>query len=329
MKWWFKPVLGAIVLAELAGVIVTGVMIYRQREKFKNVLGVTTIVPVDKRNLVFSPSDQLEYFYEPTPNSVIPGHADWLSYTATYTINADSLNDRYDYAVQKPPNVFRIITLGDSFTYGQWVNTADNWSEKLEDLLNTTCQGPLKFEVINLGVWGYDVQYIAHRYEIRGAKYNPDLIIWLESGSGFDRTRELMQSYVNKYDRELTPKDLADYRTKGDYYPQWTLALQDVKKDYGADAISGMIYSWWQDFFRIRGTTPVLITSFPDPPSVAKLMKWTKGQRDVTVSTISDPRYNDRVVSDGHPNVKGHKVIAQDTLSDLEKAKLIPCNNGQ
>jgi lysophospholipase L1-like esterase len=99
---------------------------------------------------------------------------------AKYTINKDTLNERYDYSVKKQPGVFRIMTIGDSFTYGLYTNTDRNWTELLEDKLNADlrCQKSRKVEVINLAVNGYDITYTVERFLKRGIKYNPDLVIW-------------------------------------------------------------------------------------------------------------------------------------------------------
>ena len=58
--------------------------------------------------------------------------------------------------IKKNKDTFRIITLGDSFTFGMYINTKDNWTELLEDKLNSDmgCKNISMFEVINLGVGG-------------------------------------------------------------------------------------------------------------------------------------------------------------------------------
>jgi hypothetical protein len=141
---------------------------------------------IDKENVILQEEPDFKYYWKFESNTEIIDKPEWLPYKVKYTINADGLNERFDYSIEKPDNTFRILTLGDSFTFGLFVDTKDNWTELLEDKLNNelrnTCNYK-KFEVINLGLSGFDIAYISKRYEDIGAKYKPDLIIFFESGS--------------------------------------------------------------------------------------------------------------------------------------------------
>jgi len=113
------------------------------------------------------------------PNKISTESAYFLKKPVEYSINKDGLNSLKDYEVNKPHQTFRIITIGDSFTFGQYVNTNQNWPTQLEKKLNSKkiCKNIDKFEVINFGVAGFDYQYEVKRYQEKGQKYNPDLII--------------------------------------------------------------------------------------------------------------------------------------------------------
>ena len=121
---------------------------------------------IDRKNLDMTASSGLKHFYEPVPNSIDKTNS-WSLNQGINTINNDALNERFNYAVDKSKGTYRIITLGDSYTYGLYIDTKDNWTEKLEDMLNTElkCNNINKFEVINLAVYGYDFQYNLERYK--------------------------------------------------------------------------------------------------------------------------------------------------------------------
>jgi len=121
---------------------------------------------------------KLKNLYEPEANTI----QEEINkvYKVKYTINKDTLNERFNYSIKKGEEVYRIMTLGNGFTFGQYVDTNKNWTELLEDKLNKKikCANIKKFEVINLGVYNYDIGEAVERYKERGEKYNPDLIIW-------------------------------------------------------------------------------------------------------------------------------------------------------
>lgn len=169
-----------------------------------------SINPINPNSIERSPTQELRYFYEPKANTTDTVKREWLDYEPTYTINSDSLNERFEYAISKDNGVYRIITMGDSFTYGLNVSTKENWTELLEDELNRKCTNSKikKFEVINLGVSGYDTEYELYRYIKRGKKYNPDVILWMLRD--FELSKEYMTPLVERHLQEFK-KDKGEY----------------------------------------------------------------------------------------------------------------------
>lgn len=197
--------------------------------KNTNILG-TSVTVINSQSLLRSPSSELKHFYEIKANHIEEQHADWLWYTPIHTINKDSLNERYDYKIKKEKGTFRIIALGDSFTDGSWVHTKDNWTEQLEDYLNQNkvCDTIQKYEVINLGVQGYDLAYETERYVKRGVKYDPDLIVL--PIVDFLRVTEHRLKNENKI--KLTENQIKEYQKEGNFYPESFLLDSQLSVDY-------------------------------------------------------------------------------------------------
>jgi hypothetical protein len=89
-----------------------------------------------------------------------------------------SLRD-YDYPVEKPPNTYRIIGLGDSFAWGWGV--ADNRRttfKYLECWLNETGDGK-SYEVINCAQPAKTVNYYESFVKEYGEKFQPDMFLIL------------------------------------------------------------------------------------------------------------------------------------------------------
>jgi acetyltransferase AlgX (SGNH hydrolase-like protein) len=91
-------------------------------------------------------------------------------YHTTVQYNAHGVRGP-DRPYSKPPDVPRIVVLGDSFVDAYTVQIQDQFTEVLEASL-----GP-RFEVINLGVTGYSTDQELLLLEEEGWKYQPDLVV--------------------------------------------------------------------------------------------------------------------------------------------------------
>lgn len=101
--------------------------------------------------------------------------------TGTLRTNALGMRDR-EYPAEKPPGSFRILALGDSVTFGVQVPVADTWENQLERALGSRGPPGESFEVLNLGVPGYNTEQSWLRYQRRGAQLGADLVL-LQWGS--------------------------------------------------------------------------------------------------------------------------------------------------
>jgi hypothetical protein len=92
-------------------------------------------------------------------------------------INSQGLRD-YEYPLEKPPGVYRIMLLGDSTTLGWGVPLNETAAKILERELNTQrVPGYQRFEVINAGVGNYDTVQEVTYYETQGRAFHPDLVV--------------------------------------------------------------------------------------------------------------------------------------------------------
>ncbi len=315
----------------IVSIIVFSIPAFIILNKYKN--PPQSIAVINNNDIVSSPSANLKYFYEPKPNtkqgSNMPGMV------STQTINSDSLNERFEYTTAKPENTFRIITLGDSFTFGQYVDTKDNWPEKLEDMLNLNlkCKNIKKFEVINLGVYGYDAQYEVERFKKRGEKYNPDLVIWYFT--------DLLR--YNERIRDNYTKSVSAFKDSNPNASQTTISQKGIElfKEGANNSINELGKTAILNFqrnqieqFRQYYKGKVLIAAYSWLDSEARSLL-------INAATENNFSYVDRmrvikkmggdfsyaeVNPNGHPNPKGHKIIAEDLFKYLEENKLIPCS---
>jgi len=293
---------------------------------------IYSIEPINKENIVFSPNGNLRYFYEPKANSTEKIFGP-LNGVDTNTFNLDTLNEKEDYVILKPKDTYRIITLGDSFTYGAFVSNQANWPKKLEYLLNSsyTCSNFRKIEVINLGVYGYDLQYEIERFKKRGIKYSPDLIVWFLKDNNIDRVNELMIPTHDQMVNKLTTDTRFIKKNINTEPPlAWEKTVEEISKNYGRAGILSIQKKILNDFNNYY-QGKLFIFTFPTTKEGNKnLIKDFALLRNNTyyfdqITNIYSNR-DKYVLNDGHPNEGGYKVIAEDLFKYLTEKKIIPCN---
>ena len=101
---------------------------------------------------------------------------DTCYYRVRVRTNSEGLRTPASYRRPKPVDVYRILLLGDSQTFGQGVAYEDTFGQLLaRELARTTP----KIEVVNTGVDGYNTAQEAAHLAAYGMSYQPDCIIIL------------------------------------------------------------------------------------------------------------------------------------------------------
>lgn len=264
---------------------------------------------------VVNAESKIHGFYEPTPLHTEIQFSEWYHPKVRYTINADTLNDRFDYDVQKNSRVFRIATLGDSFTFGMYVNTQENYSERLEDMMRALpyC-GSLRGEVINLGVPGYDIEFSKERYMVRGQKYNPDLLILFIVYNDFTE-----RSSMSFSEEPSIINDLISEGYSGDkLLKQASIRMtESMHRLYGSEkSIGDFQERSLQELLDGIGETPIMlvIDSHVDLKRQKNIVALAASRSNVQVLKLgSFPTFPDT-----HPNVMGHIHIAKRLYTFIE-----------
>lgn len=295
------------------------------------VLGVS-ISPVDKNSILISPDQNLSHFYEHKPNTTF----EFKSYGFEGNfgkghINSDGLNEVVEYSVEKDKSTFRIIALGDSFTFGWFVNTSENYPEQLEKKLNSlNCKETRKFEVLNLGVGAYDIEYAAHRFEKRGKKYNPDLVLWLVKNDDFSEIADyLFANGAKEYEKIVREGRLEYYHNLGvKNNPGWYEARQELKEKMSLREMTSYQIQKLYSFNKLYDKKLVLFTPYRILPEATENLAQFSRDRPQTWFDDSLPALhkNEEVFPDGHPTVKGYTKIANHLYDYLIKNRIIPCS---
>lgn len=108
------------------------------------------------------------------------GH--WLepgqqSFTHDKVVRTNSVGIRdSEYTSWPHSNVYRILALGDSQTFGNGLDLADTWPKQLETMLNGSGER-VKFEVLNCGLPASDTWQHEIIFNRMLANYHPDAVV--------------------------------------------------------------------------------------------------------------------------------------------------------
>jgi len=92
---------------------------------------------------------------------------------ASVAINSFGCRDR-EHAIERTPGVVRIVGIGDSLTFGQGVEAEQTYLARLEAELTAR---HLPVEIINCGVFGYNVNEETERFSETAGLLKPDIMI--------------------------------------------------------------------------------------------------------------------------------------------------------
>lgn len=279
------------------------------------VKSATSTIP--KENIVI-PVSELQYYYDLKPDSVQTwSNSQLADITTHYSINHDGLNELRMYPASKPANTFRILTLGDSNAFGLYVPITNNFSEQLEKQFQVarSCRADQTFDVINLGVPGYDLRYTVERFKQKGLKYEPDLVIWEISSEDFNEILEYMRAIIIDLDKKgqsSTSRIKAQEQLKLKISETERLSYQKDVLNLFTKLYSGplLILSW--SHFSAKETD--FLTEFI-------------GQRPRTYFLSLEQNITDevRIKHDSHLNTEGHSLVAKKLFSYLTDEPLTLC----
>jgi lysophospholipase L1-like esterase len=141
--------------------------------------------------VVYQPDPKM--FWKPVPNQ--------RAYTKfgrkLVTINSKGTRGK-DFDKSKPKNVYRIICLGDSRTFGWGLSESETYSGLLNERLQEFVGNKVKIEVINAGVnaWSYAQMYVYLR-DI-AIHYEPDMVLLADANLWSQFSEESSQDFRKK-----------------------------------------------------------------------------------------------------------------------------------
>ena len=153
-------------------------------------------------NLIIYESDE-NLYWKPVPNQKR------VTKVGQYPIQVNSQGTRgREFQIEKPDNVIRILSVGDSRTFGWGLQEADTYNGRLEKLLAQRLPDGMEVEVINAGVnaWSY-AQIFVYLRDI-GLNYNPDVVLVAGANAWTQFSEGNSQQFIDDFRRRVWLKNI-------------------------------------------------------------------------------------------------------------------------
>jgi lysophospholipase L1-like esterase len=113
-----------------------------------------------------------------------------------------------EFAAEKPAGTFRILSFGDSRTFGWGLSQAETYSEEFGRLWQARLGNTKKVEVINAGVnaWSYPQMLVCYRDF--AAAWKPDLVILAEANLWTQFSEQNDAAFVKQFMSRVRLKNL-------------------------------------------------------------------------------------------------------------------------
>lgn len=230
--------------------------------------------------------------------------------------NSIGLRER-EIPFEKRPGEFRIVCIGDSWTWGAFVTASHRWSNRLEALLNKALPDR-HITVVNAGMAGHTYLQGYLTLVSMGMQYHPDLVIvgWLHDVDGVNPA--------------LDDEDVALLRKILDR----TVAYNIVRSYAGGAASDTSAHNVYRqriiDWLDRKHIPALLIPTLSEPsypalPNVVPPSEWSPAHPVCGLNMnpahfiiknqlmVGPPNYSHRT----HPSPDGHAHIAEDLAKFL------------
>ena len=113
-----------------------------------------------------------------------------------------------EFAVPKPPGTIRILSLGDSKTFGWGMSETETYAHRLEELLQRNAPSGTRIEVINAGVNAWSYPQIKLFLQEHGLAWKPDFVLLADANLWTQFSEDSDPAFVDKMLSRVRLKNL-------------------------------------------------------------------------------------------------------------------------
>jgi lysophospholipase L1-like esterase len=216
----------------------------------------------------------------------------------------------------KPKGVIRIVTLGDSYTYGQGVKYNETFSYYLEKILIKKTKK--RIEVLNFGVPGYNIDESLKNFYYFASKWKPDIVLF------FIFSDDLSSPLCS-----FTKKKITAYLLRNWYLFRLIYILfrpNIIQKTNDEKLNEKVLYSKLKKLANLtrKKTTKLVIIILENPLSNKEKNALKKIMEKLKISHLDGQKWNiKKIKGEGHFKPSGNYQVALYVAEYLLKIKLL------
>jgi lysophospholipase L1-like esterase len=209
--------------------------------------------PPEKQNVFLcQPAADPDMTFMLVPNS------NFVTFGVPFTTNEWGFRDRPTQP--KTANMFRILCIGDSVTYGTGVSNEDTFPHALQSMMLQRAGALLDVDVINGGVSAYNTRNVRGLLETVIDTMAPDVVVYTFVENDLD---DSLSSGPGGWLMECDPQKPPDSAfIKGSFAPAWVMRWEASRKEKGSSAIGQLFSQWFRDVPDV--VPPLIVGNHPE-----------------------------------------------------------------
>lgn len=230
----------------------------------------------------------------------------------------------YEYEKEKTDNTFRICVIGDSITFGWWECLEHTYPKVLERLLRERCSGDFVYEVLNMGIGGYNAEQEMELIRTQALLFNPDLLV--------------IGYCINDNAIGMDAGLWRHFSSSGSVLWDWvSLRMKQIKEAFSFKSLLHRAYEKIAEIAHENNLPVIVVFFYPrDADSIIEYPAILGIQKAKRISEhlgfgIVDLRNifkaykpEDVMVDDIHPSVLGHRIAAEALFNYLVRSSRLP-----
>lgn len=187
---------------------------------------------------------------------------------------------RDDPVKPKTPDIFRILIVGDSVTFGTGVTNEETFPNVLEKMLASRVRPGQSVDVINAGISAYNIRNIRGQMQEFIPRIQPNLVIYVFVENDLD---DSVSPGSNNYLAAYDPlKPVEDPYVGDDFAGMWMIKRQSMEKQGLFSMIKGLFDNQFEEICLLP--PPLILGDHPEPTR-----RWEKFIREFeTMKSLCD-----------------------------------------